>query len=121
MAIFGNSTMAMARFNLTTELWEEMEPHPMDFTAANSDLMGAGTMAAYDGGNRVYFTINSTGRVYAYDWSTGSVDIAGNIPYGMSTAIIGNRMEIVQTAQGLKFLYVQRHTGTEWWRTLLYW
>jgi len=30
-------------------------------------------------------------------------------------------MEIVDTADGLKFLYVMRHTGQEMWRTLLFW
>lgn len=55
-------------------------------------------------------------------------DIAKNIvvpsstpPYGMSTAISGNRMEIIQTEDGLRYLYLMRHSGTEMWRTLLFW
>jgi hypothetical protein len=39
----------------------------------------------------------------------------------MSTAIIGNRMEIITTTDGLKYLYVMRHTATEMWRTLVFW
>jgi len=30
-------------------------------------------------------------------------------------------MEIIQTADGLKYLYIMRHTGQEMWRTLLFW
>ena len=31
------------------------------------------------------------------------------------------RMEIVTTVDGLKYLYMMRHTGTEMWRTMLFW
>jgi hypothetical protein len=33
----------------------------------------------------------------------------------------GNRMEIIQTEDGLRYLYLMRHSGTEMWRTLLFW
>jgi hypothetical protein len=46
---------------------------------------------------------------------------SGTIPYGMSTAFNGNRMEIIKSEDGLKFLYIARHNATEMWRTLLFW
>lgn len=77
-------------------------------------------MYAYDGENTIYFTKNATGRIYAYNFSTNEVKSLGTIPYGHSTAIIGNRMEIIETTDGLKYLYVMRHTGAEMWRMLLF-
>ena len=31
-----------------------------------------------------------------------------------------NRMEIVQTSDGLKYLYIMRHSSTEMWRALIF-
>jgi hypothetical protein len=42
-------------------------------------------------------------------------------PYAHGSAVIGNRMEIVTTADGLKYLYIMRHNGAEMWRTLRFW
>jgi hypothetical protein len=78
-------------------------------------------MYAYDGADRVYMNINASSSLQYFDLSTRESVNSGTIPYGHSTAILGNRMEIVDTADGLKFLYVMRHSGQEMWRTLLFW
>jgi hypothetical protein len=39
------------------------------------------------------------------------VNAYGTIPYGMGTAIIGNRMEIIKTDDGLQYLYIMRHSA----------
>jgi len=71
--------------------------------------------------DRIYFTKDATGRVMYYDIVKNTVTNSSTVPFGMSTAIIGNRMEITKTTDGLLYLYVARHSGQEWWRTLLYW
>jgi hypothetical protein len=38
----------------------------------------------------------------------------------MGAAIIGNRMEIIKTDDGLQYLYIMRHSAQEMWRTLLF-
>jgi hypothetical protein len=38
------------------------------------------------------------------------VNAYGTIPYGMGAAIIGNRMEIIKTDDGLQYLYIMRHS-----------
>jgi hypothetical protein len=85
-----------------------------------TEVLGVGSMFAYDGDDRIYFTKDSTGRIMYYDLVKNITVPAGTIPYGMSTAIIGNRMEIFTTADGLKYLYIARHTSNELWRTLLF-
>jgi hypothetical protein len=84
------------------------------------DLLTTGTMYAYDGQDRIYFQVNATGRVNYYDIAKNYIYPFSTIPYGMSTAILSNRMEIIDTADGLQYLYVMRHTGAEMWRCLIY-
>jgi hypothetical protein len=77
-------------------------------------------MYTYDGNDRIYFTKEATGRVYYYDLVKNIVVPYSFVPYGHSTAISGNRMEIIETADGLKYLYIMRHSAQEMWRLLLY-
>lgn len=84
------------------------------------DLLTTGTMYAYDGQDRIYFQVNATGRINYYDIAKNYIYPFSTIPYGMSTAILSNRMEIVKTADGLQYLYVMRHSANEMWRCLIY-
>jgi hypothetical protein len=90
------------------------------FFSPQAETLTTGSMYAYDGHNTIYFHKDATGRVYSYDFSTNVVSLLGTIPYGHSTAIIGNRMEIIETTDGLNYLYMMRHTGQEMWRMLIY-
>jgi hypothetical protein len=89
------------------------------FILGQGETLTTGTMYAYDGQDRLYFQKDATGRIFYYDLVKNRIDAFGFIPYGMSTAVLSNRMEIVQTADGLKYLYIMRHTGTEMWRTIV--
>jgi len=59
--------------------------------------------------------------MYRINIKTLVVEPAGLIPYAPNTGVQGNRMEIITTADGLKFLYLMRSTGFEMWRCLLWW
>jgi hypothetical protein len=78
-------------------------------------------MYAYDGGDSYYFTKDATNRIYEIDLRTWNVYHATSIPYVHGAATLGNKMEIVKTVDGLKYIYVMRHTGQEMWRTLKFW
>jgi len=78
-------------------------------------------MYAYDGADRLYFTIGATGKVQYLDLSTGMIMSSGQTPYAQGAALVGNRMEIVSTTDGLDYIYIMRHTGAEMWRTLAFW
>lgn len=90
------------------------------FFSPQAETLTTGSMYAYDGVDGVYIHKDATGRVFKYDVTTNSVVGVGTIPYGHSTAIVGNRMEMVDTADGLTYLYIMRHTGAEMWRTLIF-
>ena len=104
------------RYDVTTDTWQYG-----NFIPPQTETLTTGTMYAYDGANRVYININATNRLTYFDVATREVVNSGTIPYGHSTAILGNRMEIVDTADGLKFLYIMRHSAQEMFRTLLFW
>jgi hypothetical protein len=112
----GGATIGMTRIDLTTGI--------CDYWYQNSgqgEQFNVGSMWAYDGGDRVYVQQNQTGRIYYFDMVKREMVNSGTVPYGMSTAFVGNRMEIIKTEDGLKYLYVARHNGTEMWRTLIFW
>lgn len=90
------------------------------FIFGQGETLTTGTMYAYDGGDRIYFQRDATGRIMYYDFVKNRIDAFSTVPYGMGAAILGNRMEIVQTEDGFKYMYVMRHTGTEMWRCLIY-
>lgn len=83
--------------------------------------MTTGSMFVYDGEDTYFFTKDATGRVYSLDLQTFQVNGETTTPYVHGNAILGSRMEIVTTADGLKYLYIMRHNGQEMWRTLRFW
>ena len=103
------------RLNMQTDTWDLM------FHSPNMETLTQGSMYAYDGGDRIYFTKEMLLRVYYLDVVTNMLHGAGYYPYAAGTAvIIGNRMEIIKTADGLKYLWLNRHSQTECFKQLLF-
>lgn len=111
----GISTTA-DRLDIPTEVYEYG-----NFFSPQSETLTTGSMYAYDGNDIIYFTKDATGRLYSYDINNNKISNSSTIPYGHGTALIGNRMEIIETADGLKYIYMMRHSGTEMFRNLLWW
>lgn len=110
----GGAVQGFDRLNLTTDLWDIMSISPQ------IETLTTGSMYAYDGANRLYFTKEATQRMYYLDLDTNKVHGAGMYPYVAGTAVLGNRMEIFQTADRLKYLWLNRHSFTECYRQLLF-
>ncbi len=112
----GTGTAELSRYNITTEHWELLSYFPQ------TETMTTGSMYCYDGNDRIYYTQGATTltKLMYYDLIKNIVVPASQPPYGMGAAVSSNRMEIVQTDDGLKYLYMMRHSGTEMWRILLY-
>jgi len=114
----GGGSNAIDRFDITTGVWDYTI-----FIIPQTETMNTGTMYTYDGGDWVYFTnaTTSSSKIFRINVNTWKVEPCTAAPYGHNTAVIGNRMEIVQTDDGLQFLYIMRHTGQEMWRVLIFW
>ena len=114
-SVRGAATNQIDRYNINTEKFEYglmVSPQFESFTT--------GTMYVYDGVDKIYIH-QPLGRIYILDLTTRQMYQAGQIPYGVVTAVLGNRMEIITTEDGLDYLYVMRHSGAEMFRTLLFW
>lgn len=117
-AFVGSGTVELERYDMTTERWEKMSYFPQ------FETMTTGAMYCYDGADRIYVHLSTplgmSGRLMYYDLAKNIMVPASTIPYGHSTLVSGNRMEIIQTVDGLKYLYVMRHSAQEMWRILLW-
>jgi hypothetical protein len=111
----GGGLYGFERVDLTTGSITVINTSPL------SETLTTGSMTAYDGGDRIYFHKDATQRVYSLDVVTGKINGASVYPYAAPTAVIGNRMEIFTTKDGLKYLWLNRASFAECYRCLLYW
>jgi hypothetical protein len=112
-----NSTMGQFDiFDIPSNTWENNV-----YTSPTGIGIFTGTMFAYDGADTLFFTVSATGRLHALNLATMTIDGAGNTPYAHGTALSRSGMQVITTDDGLKYVYVQRHTGQEMWRTLKFW
>lgn len=110
----GGGVLGFDRLNIQTDSWDFLTTSPQ------FETLTTGSMYAYDGGDRIYFTKEATLRVYYLDVDKFTIHGAGIYPYTAGTAILGNRMEIFQTADGLKYLWLNRHSNVECFKQLLF-
>jgi len=110
----GGNLTGFDRLDLRTDKWEFLTPTP------SYEGLTTGAMYAYDGSDRIYFTPQITQRIYYLDLDTITIQGGSQYPYLPGTAIAGNRMEIFETADGLKYLWLNRHAGLECFRQLLF-
>jgi hypothetical protein len=110
----GGALVGVDRIDLTNDLFYFTSITP------NFEALTTGSMYAYDGLDRIYFTRDVTNRVYYLDLNTNMVYGAGLAPYVAGTAGIGNRMEIFKTIDGLKYLWFNRHAAVEAFRQLIF-
>lgn len=111
----GGALYGFERVDLTTDRISVINTVPL------TETLSTGTMTAYDGGDRIYFHKDATQRVMYLDVVTGKVNGGSMYPYVAPTAIIGNRMEIFTTKDGLKYLWLNRASFQECFRCLLFW
>lgn len=110
----GGNAVGVDRIDLTDDLYYVTAVTP------NFETLSTGSMYAYDGLDRIYFTKDVTLRLFYLDITSNKIYGAGFVPYIAGTAGIGNRMEIFKTVDGLKYLWFNRHAGQENFRALLF-
>ena len=111
----GGATSGFDRWDVTTDRVNPIATSPL------TETLTTGTMTAYDGTDRIYFHKDATQRVYSLNVVTANVNGASMYPYAAPTAIIGNRMEVFTTKDGLKYLWLNRASFAECFRCLLFW
>ena len=110
----GGGALGFDRININSD-WIDLAP-----MSPQLETLSTGSMYAYDGQDRWYFTKEVTQRMYYIDINTLMIHGAGIYNYTAGAAIIGNRMEIIQTVDGLKYLWLNRHSQQDCFRCLLF-
>jgi hypothetical protein len=110
----GGAVVGFDRLDLTTDKWELLAITPMMETLTQA------SMFAYDGGDRFYFTKEVTMMLRYLDLVTNTVHGAGMMPYIAGATILGNRMEIFETIDGLKYMWINRHSNVDCFKCLLF-
>jgi hypothetical protein len=111
----GGAAIGFDRFDLTTDRCNLM------FTTPLTETLTTGTMTAYDGEDNIFFHKDATQRVMSLNVVTGKVNGGSMYPYAPPTAIIGNRMEIFTTKDGLKYIWLNRASFQECFKCLIFW
>jgi hypothetical protein len=111
----GGAVNGFDRWDVTTDRFALMPTSPL------TETLTTGTMTAYDGRDRIYFHKDGTQRVYSLNVVTANVNGATIYPYSAPTAVLGNRMEIFETKDGIKYLWLNRASFAECFRCLLFW
>jgi hypothetical protein len=111
----GGAAVGFDRLDLTTDRFNLM------FTSPITETLSTGSMTAYDGEDIIFYHKDATQRVMYLNVVTGMVNGGTMYPYSAPTAIIGNRMEIFTTKDGLNYLWLNRASFTECFRCILYW
>jgi hypothetical protein len=111
----GGGAIGFDRFDLVNDRVNQM------FTSPMTETLTTGTMTAYDGADRIYFHKDATQRVMSLNVVTAKVEGGSMYPYAAPVAVLGNRMEIFTTKDGLRYLWLNRASFAECCRVLLYW
>lgn len=116
----GGATMSWDIYDIPTELWKlDALGYPQ------TETLTTGSMYAYDGADSIFFQKDATGRIYQLNVTNDQVYPAGTIPFGMGGALIGNRMDFITSVDGIKLLYMLRHSGTasanEFFKCIYWW
>lgn len=111
----GGATNTIDIYDIVTGTWNITY-----FMGPQTETFTTGSMTAYDGGDYLYLQKDNTGRIFEINVNNMAVSGALQLTDLHGVSLIGNRMEIITTAEGLKYLYIMQHTGTKMWRALIF-
>jgi hypothetical protein len=111
----GGATNTIDIYDLVTSTWNITY-----YMGPQSETFTTGTMTAYDGADTLYIQKDATGRIFAINVNNMSVCGALQLTDLHGAALLGNKMEVITTTDGLTYLYIMQHTGTKMWRALIF-
>lgn len=115
----GSGSNTVDRYSIITEKYEYGALH-----SPQTEVFNAGTYYAYDGENRIYFapTVASglVQYVMYYDIELNRTFWLAPAPNTQLWPVIGNRMEIAKSPAWTSYLYINRNSGAEIYRTPIF-
>ena len=113
----GNATASIYQYNIGLNTWTTL---PTTYFVSETFNTGA-AMAVMENENRILIHKESQTRLYAYRLSDGQVEPAGTLPYAAPAAYDGKRVCYITTADGVKWVYVFKAGGQEFFRYAIEW
>lgn len=114
----GGSSNTADIYDLTTGKWTFGY-----FFSPQSEVMAAGSSYAYDGVDTIYFSksvVNTAMRIFAYNVNTNHVEGGFQTTIPQNAAHIGNFLEVLDSEDGLSYIYALQNTGTILSRALIF-
>jgi hypothetical protein len=113
--IKGGSNTTIYRYSISGNSWITLAYYPA------VETFTAGTVSAYDPARRrIWIQRDSTHRMFYLDLATSIMYPGGVWPYSGGTGIVGDGLCYVKTPDGTEYLYYRRNSGSEFWRTLIF-
>jgi hypothetical protein len=113
----GNGTSNIYQYNIGLNTFTSL---PTTYFVSETFNTGA-SMTVLEDNNRLWFLKESSTRLYSMRLSDGVVETAGTLPYAAPAAYDGHRAEYVKSVDGVKWVYVLRAGGQEFYRYALEW
>jgi len=111
----GGATNTIDIYDIVTSTWNITY-----YIGPQTEVFNTGTMTAYDGADTLYIHKDNSGRIFAINVNNMAVSGAVQLTDLHGAVVLGNRMEIITTTDGLKYLYIIQHSGTKMWRALIF-
>lgn len=108
--IRGTATSAMYEYTISTTTWGDA----LAFQP-NTETYSLGSSWAYDGGERVFLTKESTRRLYSLNLTALRMRPFGTIPYSGGTAREGDKMCFV-TDGNSEWIYLPNNASSQYYR-----
>lgn len=112
----GSATNTIYVYDIGLNTWVTVSILP----AISTFTTGASLVSMSGIGKLLIYNELST-RLLMYDLATGNLDVFGNHPYIAGTAVEGKRLEEVITLDGVRFVYLLRPGGQEFFRVAAEW
>jgi hypothetical protein len=111
----GAGTSTLYSYSISGNSWTTVTYVPA------TETFTTGTTTAYDPvRRRIWIQKDNTHRMYYLDLATLTMYPGGVWPYAGGTAVVGDGLCYVRTPDGAEYIYFRRHSGTEFWRTLIF-
>lgn len=111
----GGATNTIDIYDIVTATWNITY-----FMGPQTETFTLGSMTAYDGKDFLYLHKDNSGRIFEINVNNMAVSGALQLTDSHGSGVAGNRMEIITTVDGLKYLYIMQHSGTKMWRALIF-
>lgn len=113
----GNATSGLYQYNIGLNTHTTLTS--TFFGTETFNTGAAMTVLADD--NRLWILKDSATRMYTYRLSDGFVEPAGTMPYAAPVGYDGQRAVYLKTVDGVKWVYILRAGGQEYYRYALEW